>query len=134
MDSMQSSNLVLAKILQLSMVNGVSHWSMAFGDLELGTEYETFFFPCIEWLEAEGLIRVGTYSRAMGGLANGSVGNIALTSRGMALLGQKVSFHGTEVTLSEAVREVSRGKADYHGIGDAIGGLIGGFVKSVISG
>ena len=72
--------------------------------------------------------------RAIGGLANGGIQNISLTSRGMAHLGEKVNFHGAEVTLSEAVKEVSKGKVDYHGISDSIGGFIGGFVKSFYNG
>ncbi len=127
---MEQSNLVLAKILDLAMKNGVSHWSLGFKDLALGDEYATHFYPCIEWLEHEGLIRVGHYSRTMGGIANGSVGNISLTSRGMALLGQSVTIQGSKVTLSDTVRQVSEGR-DHSRIGDLIGGFLAGFVKNI---
>jgi hypothetical protein len=131
MNFMEKSNLVLAKVLERSLENGVSHWSLEFKDLGLDTDYATFFYPCIEWLEAEGLIRVGSYERTMGGLANGSVENIALTSLGMAVLGTEIEVGGRKEALSETVSEVSRGKVDYHRISDALGGLIGGVIKSV---
>ncbi|WP_306111658.1 MULTISPECIES: hypothetical protein [unclassified Roseovarius] len=130
MNTMENSNLVLAKILNLAMQNGISHWDLKFSDLDLGEEYATHFYPCIEWLEAEGLIRVGTYSRTLGGLANGTVQNIALTSLGMAVLGQEVSINGESQEFSTTVKEVSEGRVDYNRIGDAIGGVIGGIMKS----
>jgi hypothetical protein len=133
MDAMARTDLVLAKILDLAMTHGVTHWSLEFPDLDLGGEYETYFYPCVEWLEAEGLIRVGGYARTMGGIANGSIDNISLTSRGMAVLGQKIEVNGAQEPLSNAVKEVSSGKVDYHRIGDAIGGILGGLFKSMSS-
>ncbi len=131
MSHMEKSNLVLAKALEKAMENGVRHWSLEFNDLELNADFATYFYPCIKWLEAEGLIRVGRYERTLGGLANGSVEDIALTSLGMAVLGTEVEVGGRKEALSETVSEVSRGKVDYHRISDAIGGLIGGVIKSL---
>jgi hypothetical protein len=131
MEAMERSNLVLAKVLDLAMENGLAHWSLSFSDLNLGPEYSTHFYPCIEWLEREGLIRVGDYARTLGGLANGSVENIALTSRGMAILGQTVEINSQPEQLSSAVRKASEGRVDYHRVLDAIGGLLGGIIKSV---
>ena len=130
---MKDTNLVLAKILNLAMQNGVRHWDLEFSDLKLEAEFETYFYPCVKWLEAEGMIRVGHYSRTMGGLANGSVDNIALTSLGMSVLGHEVEAVGKREALSETVQKVSEGKVDYNRIGDAIGGLIGGIIKATSS-
>ena len=127
---MEQSNLVLAKILELAMANGLTHWSLEFHQLALTEEYATHFYPCVNWLEQEGLIRVGDYSRTMGGIANGSVDNISLTAHGMALLGQNIASHGTSVTLSDTVKSVSAGR-DLSKIGDLIGGIIGGFTKTI---
>ena len=127
---MEHSNLVLAKILDFAMANGVSHWSLSFHELALDDTYATHFYPCIEWLEAEGLIRVEHYSRVMGGIANGSVDNISLTAKGMALLGQSVTVHGIQTSLSDTVKEVSSGR-DFSKIGDLIGGIIAGFTKTI---
>lgn len=131
MDGLQRSNVVFAKILQLAKEHGVSHWSLSFDALQLDDEFRTFFFPCVEWLEAEGLIRVGSYARTLGGYAEGSISNISLTARGMAVLGQKIVLSGEEMTLSEEVRRVSAGEKSYSGIGDFIGGILGGFTKSI---
>ena len=133
MEAMERTNLVLAKVLDLAMNNGVSHWSLTFSDLGLGSEYETHFYPCIEWLETEGLIRVGEYARTLGGIASGSVENIALTSWGMAILGQRVEINGHNEQLSSAIKKVSEGRVDYNRVMDAIGGLLGGIIKSVSS-
>ena len=130
MDAMEQSNLVLAKILNLAMQNGISHWSLEFKALELSDDYATYFYPCVSWLKEEGLVRVGSFERTLGGLAEGSIENISLTSRGMAVLGQKIVVGESERTLSETVKQVSEGKVDFHRIGDAIGGILGGFVKS----
>lgn len=131
MNALERSNLVLAKVLDLAMQNGISHWNLTFAELKLPEEFKTHFFPCIRWLEAEGLIRVDEYVETIGGYANGMVMNIALTSRGMAVLGQKIAVDGHEEEFSETVKKVSEGKVDYHRIGDAIGGLIGGLIKSI---
>ena len=131
MTPLERTNLLLAKILEKAMENGVSHWSSQFDDLELDQEFATHFYPCVKWLEAEGLIRVGEYARTMGGIANGSVENITLTSLGMTVLGTEIEVGGRKKPLSKAVTDVSEGRVDYHRIGDAIGGLIGGVIKSV---
>jgi hypothetical protein len=131
MEALERTNLVLAKVLELAMDKGISHWSLEFSDLGLDQEYSSFFFPCIEWLEREGLIHVDEYSRTMGGIAHGSVENISLTARGMAVLGQSIEVGGNREQLSTAVRKVSNGSVDYHKIGDAIGGAIGGILKSL---
>jgi hypothetical protein len=130
-DAMEKSNLVIAKVLDMAMKNGIAHWSLEYSDLDLDDSYRTFFYPCINWLEAEGLIRVGSVSRTLGGLANGSVENISLTAHGMAVLNQKIEVAGNQVTLSETVTAVSEGSVSYNKIGDAIGGLIAGFVKAI---
>jgi len=79
MTAMERTNLLLAKVLDLALTEGVSHWSLSFSDLSLSDDYATHFFPCVEWLEAEGLIRVGKYIRTLDGIATGSIENISLT-------------------------------------------------------
>ncbi len=133
MEAMKASNLVLAKVLDLALEHGISHWTLSFSELGLETEYETFFYPCIKWLEEEGLIRVDAYHRLAASLASGSVRNIALTSRGLGVLGQSVEINGEHEQLSSAVKKVSEGQVDYNRVLDAIGGLLGGIIKSVSS-
>jgi hypothetical protein len=115
------------------MQNGVSHWTLSFENLELPKEYETHFWPCIGWLEAEGLISVGSHARTLGGIANGYAMNVSLTSKGMALLGQKIEVRGQNTTIAEQVEARAKGEISVSGIGDFFGGLLGGFTKSMSS-
>ena len=131
MNAMDKTHLVLAKVLDQALKHGVSHWSLDFKSLELDHSFENYFFPCIEWLEAEGLIRVKSYSRTLGGFATGTADNINLTAKGMAILGHSIEIEGKSVTISDTVQRVSACKVDYNRIGDAIGGLVGGFTKCI---
>ena len=123
--------MVIAKILQLAIDHGLSHWFLSFADLELDDSHATFFYPALRWLEEEGLIRVGEYGRTMGGLAEGSVANVHLTSFGMYLLGRSLDVGGRKVTLGEEVKRVSEGHRSFSSIGDFVGGVLGGFTKSM---
>ena len=131
MEATEQTNLTFARILNLAMQNGVSHWSLTFEKLQLGQEFETYFWPSINWLEAEGLIRVESYARTMGGLANGAAMNVSLTSRGMAMLGQKIKVGENETTVAEQVKGKAEGSISTSGVGDFIGAMLGGFTKSM---
>lgn len=131
MDGLARTNLVLAKILNIAMANGVCHWQLSFDELELGEEYEIHFFPCVEWLENEGLITVGEYARTLGGYASCSVIDIALTSRGMSALGQKIEIGGQQTTLAKQVEGQANGSISASAIGDFIGSMLGGYTKSI---
>ena len=129
MDNMQKSERVIAKILDLAMMQAIQGWQLSFKDLELGGDYEPFFFQSIQWLEAEDIIRVTEYRRLTAG--GGSVINPILTSHGMNILGHRVKL-GKETTLmSDAVKQVSSGEKSFSQIGDFFGGFLGGFTKSV---
>ena len=130
---LEKSSIVLSRILRLAQQNGISHWQLNFADLELDQEYATFFWPCIKWLENEALVSVGQYARTSGGLANGAALNIVLTSKGIALLGTKITINETEITLSQAVEAAAIDDGRYGRIGEFFGGLAGGFTKSLSS-
>ena len=131
MSGLEKSNLVIAKILQLAIENGLSHWSLSFKHLGLDSTYETHFYPCLHWLEAEDLIRVGEYARTLGGYAGGEVLNVSLTSKAMALLGQEIEINGQNTSVADAVEKASKNDAGGYRIGELIGGVIGGFTKSI---
>lgn len=131
---MQKSILVLTKILNLALENGISHWDLSFSDLDLDESYETHFWPCIDWLENEGLIRVGEHARTLGGLADGSAMNVSLTARGMMVLGQEVTLGGEEIRFGTSIQRASKDRAYFNQVGDFLGGLLGGFTKSIGSG
>lgn len=131
MSGLEKSNVVIAKVLQLAIENGLSHWTLSFADLGLDKSYSTYFYPCVEWLEAEGVVRVGEYARTMGGYAEGCVMNVSLTARGMALLGCQIEIDGNRMSVAGAVNEASETQGGAHRIGEIIGGVLGGFTKSI---
>jgi hypothetical protein len=131
MNEMEKSELVIARILNLLLVWGIQHTSLKFDELELEQEYATFFYPCLEWLESEGLIRVKAYNRTIGGHAGGSANQPVLTSYGMTVLGQKIIANGDTEQLSEGVKKVSSGESSLWQVGDAIGGILGRLTKSL---
>jgi hypothetical protein len=50
MEALERTNLVLAKVLELAMDKGISHWSLEFSDLGLDQEYSSFFFRALSGL------------------------------------------------------------------------------------
>jgi hypothetical protein len=131
MNNMEKSELVIAKILTLLMEWGIKDSSLNFKKLELDDAYASFFFPCINWLSNEGIIRTGKIQMYANGPGQGSISNPVLTSYGISLLGNSVKVGNTDVRLSEAVKTLSAEKKSYSGIGDFMGGFLGGFTKSM---
>ena len=131
MQNAERSQLVMARILQKTMDIGIQEWTLTFDDLNLEAEFAQFFYPCLEWLEYEGIIRVKGYHRTMGGIANGSVANVAITSLGQAVLSKHVDLTGDPEPLSETVKKISGKPQSYSQFGDFLGGTIGGLIKSL---
>ncbi|MCA8867845.1 MAG: hypothetical protein KDA67_04285 [Rhodobacteraceae bacterium] len=131
MTNAEKSQLVMARILEKAMEMGIQEWMLSFGELELGEDFEDFFFPCLEWLESEGFIRVQGYNRYLGGAAKGNVQNVHITSFGQSVLRREVNITGESEMLSETVKSVSREPASYSQFGDFLGSLLGGFTKSI---
>lgn len=123
--------MVIARILNLLLEWGIQHSTLEFKELQLEDEFATFFYPCLEWLESEGLIRVRAYDRTFGGAAGGSVNQPILTSYGMTVLGQKKIVGDSSEQLSDGVKKVSSGETSLWQFGDAIGGILGGLTKSM---
>lgn len=133
MDDLQKSEVVIAKILNQLAEWGLQNCQLKFDELELDNTYRPFFFVCSEWLVDEGIIRckdIYKYSGENGG-EDGYLNIPVITSYGFALLRQE--FFGTEGNgnLSEAIKNVADGKKPYSQIGDFVGGILGGFTKSI---
>ena len=133
MTGIQKSELVIAKILELLMEWGVRSCDLEFQELKLDNEYAPYFFPCVVWLRDEGIIRTGDLMQFLDGPGAGIVSNPVLTSYGMNLMGKEIFVGAGKKSIGQRVKEVSEGKVDYHRIGDAFGGILGGFTKSVSS-
>ena len=129
-NDLQRSELVIARILELLMEWGVQESELQFKELNLDDEYKNFYYPCIYWLEAEGIIRVGKVQRTLDDSASGYVMNPVLTAFGLRVLGTSLEF-GKSETLSDAVVDVSRGNTSYSKIGDFLGSFAGGLTKSL---
>lgn len=121
----------MARILAKAMEMGIQEWMLTFDALDLDDDFSNFFYPCLEWLESEGLVRVTAYHRAMGGPAEGSVQNIPITAFGQNVLRQEVNITGESEKLSETVKSVSTKPEYYSKFGDFLGSLLGGFTKSI---
>ncbi len=134
MNDLEKSELVISRILSLLMEWGIQESRLEFSELELdATEFGSFFWPCIEWLVAEGVVRTETHHRTLGSVHSGEVLNPVLTSYGLKLLGQRLSVGQEQEQLADRVKQVSKSGTNYSGIGDLVGGILGGFTKSISS-
>ncbi|MCE8509263.1 hypothetical protein KBY28_12495 [Ruegeria pomeroyi] len=131
MDDIQKSELVISRILSLLMEWGIQECELRFSELQLDEEFAPFFFPCVEWLIDEGVIRASGIDKFLEGNAAGIVRRPVLTSFGMKILGRSVELEEGSISLSKAVREVSEQGRSFSQIGDFFGGLLGGFTKSM---
>jgi len=102
---------------------------LALEDLELPDDDSATFNGCCDWLMEEGIIRCSNSTR----LLNGSIAmiNPKITSKGFALLDQPFNLGTDPIRVGQAVKEIAGGRRNYAGIGDLIGGLLGGFTKSM---
>ena len=131
MDNLQRSELVIAKILTLLLEWGITSCQLEFEELELDQDFCNCFYPCIEWLADEGVIRYSDIQRTLGSRCSGSVTNPVLTSFGFKVLGKDIELNGEKTTIAAAVQEVKSGNRDYSVVGDLLGGILGGFTKSI---
>jgi hypothetical protein len=84
------------------------------------------------WLEAEGICNFHLADTSNQDGRSAFFIDVVLTSKGFELLGHKFGPSGDK-TLAEAAEEVASGDKSYAGIGDFVGGLLGGFTKSINS-
>lgn len=128
--NLQKSELVISKILEHLLDLGLQQGTrLSFEDLDLTKEYAPIYNGCCAWLIEEGVIRCANTSQAMGG----NLGMISpmITSRGFALLDQPFGVVEGKMRVGHAMKEIAGGHKNYAGIGDFVGGLLGGFTKSI---
>ena len=128
--NLQKSETVISKILEFLLEQGLQAGSrLAFEDLDLPDDYGPTFNGCCVWLLEEGIIRCSNSSQAIG--SDVTMFSPMITSRGFALLDQPFVIEGEKMRVGQAVKEVADGQKNYAGIGDFVGGLLGGFTKSM---
>lgn len=129
MDDLQRSELVISKVLTLVARWGIQQTDLKFEELELSDEFIPFFIPCVEWLEAEGVIRTKNITQFASGA--GIVLRPVITSLGMKMMGAQITLGEENEKLATAAAKVSSGEKSYSQVGDFFGGLLGGFSKSL---
>jgi len=131
MTNLEKSEVVISRILDHLLEAGIQNNDLRFASLDLEESYYQFFLPCFDWLQAEGLVRSLNVTRTLSG--GGIIISPTITSRGLELMGKSVSIDGEKVAISTIVKQVSRDEKSYSGLGDFVGGILGGFTKSVSS-
>ena len=131
MSKREQSVFMIARIVERLAENGVIEESLSSHDLIVDNptnDEVQLFVDAIKWLRSEGVIRADQgYS---GSRALEVVFDASLTSKGHWLLDQRLT---NDLTLGAAIRNVNRSEPSATGIGDFIGGILGGFTKSVSS-
>jgi hypothetical protein len=135
MDANQSnlakSELVLARILSLLMEHGLKGSTLTFGSLNLDSDYEPYFKTCFLWLLDEGLVRSRTNLESISSVFHAY--DPVLTAKGFSFLGSHLQVDNGQVSLAKIVEDKASSTGMYTGVGDFLGGLFGGFTKSISS-
>lgn len=128
--NLQKSELVISKILEHLIELGLQQGTrLSFEHLNLPEEDASIYNGCCEWLIEEGVIRCASKSQSIPG--NVFLISPMITSRGFALLDQPFAMGEDKIRVGQAVKEVAGGQKNYAGFGDFVGGLLGGFTKSM---
>lgn len=130
--AIQQSERIVALILKALLENGIRYGTMLSIenlDFEPSAEDQSIFEGCCLWLLDEGIIRCTNIDQVRRGTP---LANPAITAHGFSLLGQAFLSEPDE-RLGDAVRNVADGSKSYSGFGDFVGGLLGGFTKSISS-
>lgn len=132
MSKREKTEIIVAKILSRLAENGTSKCTVdvPYIDPENTLEIDKkAFLDALDWLESEGLIRCG---RGWLGLVGRD--DCVLTSYGFAVLGQPFGKGKEPATVEEEAARIDRSNGlDGGKVGDFLGGLIGGFTKSISS-
>lgn len=130
--NLQKCEILVAKILKHIAELGFQDEIMSFDDLKLDASYGQFYDASIRWLIAEGIIRSNGFSEYATGPSR-LIGP-AITSHGFSLLTADSPIAGSQNSATKVVEEVSKGAEGKWQIGDLLGGVLGGFVKSMGNG
>jgi hypothetical protein len=129
LENLMRGQTIIAQVLAYIFEQGFDTEQLHAGTLGLSEEDNRTFDSTVTWLIDEGIIRVANISHPM-------VGGITLlrpviTAHGFSILGQPLTIGGAQSTVADGVVQASKGKLDYSALGDFVGGLLGGFTKSV---
>jgi len=127
--NLAKSELVLAKILTLLMEQGLKGSMLTFRSLNLEPDYEPFFKICFLWLVDEGLVRAKDNQESITSVFH--VYDPVLTGKGFSVMGSRLQVDGETVRIAKVVEDRAANATGYTGLGDFLGGVLGGFTKSI---
>ena len=127
--SIIESEILVAKIVKCLAQNGVRSVELQTTDFFPTADQLSIddFMETIRWLRQEGIVRTDEIPRFLFNHPNMKV-RCVLTAFGFALLDQK--FRNAD-NLGQAIEKVNASGVGYSNIGDLIGGILGGFTKSI---
>ncbi|WP_090732807.1 hypothetical protein [Paracoccus homiensis] len=134
-ESLARSEEMVARIVAHLAPYGVQRTTFGSKELgyESGNETRLLFIDAMNWLQNEGVVFSSEKIKFMNGTSEGEVYALrfVLTSKGYKLLSSR--FNG-DLTLGQAITKVNASGEGYANLGDLVGGLLGGFTKSMGSG
>ena len=132
MNNLEKSAVVITKILARLAETGLQGSTLQQTSLDLDDELRVFFPVCFKWLQSEGLVRAANVKEFFNN--DLAAVNPVLTARGFQMLGQELEFRGKTTNLEMALKDAARDSISVSSVGDFLGGLWGGFTKSLGSG
>lgn len=121
----KAQSAMIGKILEILEPHGIEPISMNGREYTDSTEGFGLFINCMNWLIAEEIIRVHSCR------GDGRWVGCHLTAKGMHLLGRQVDIGGEMVPMRSAVKEAQHGSWDHAMLGDFLGGVFAGAIKSL---
>lgn len=127
--TLEASELMISRIVARLAEQGVARRDLKVVELEYEPTRENalLFIDAMKWLHDEGVVRL---SEGHAFTQDGTAQRVCLTSYGYALLAQR--FDGS-MTLAVAIQKTNASGSGFSGLGDLVGGILGGFTKSISS-
>jgi hypothetical protein len=125
----QKSEVIIAKILNYLSENGTKKCTIEISTIDPKNEIsieKSEFLDTLNWLEQEGMIRSGA-----GWLGLVGRSDCVLTAYGFGVLGSPFGQVGTVGSVAKEIND--NNGSGLSNIGDFLGGLVGGFTKSISS-
>ncbi len=131
-DRLKQSVHLMAKVLARLESGGVAKQVLTASEFLADAPAEDqaeLFDNLVDWLADEGVVRL-TSNPSSGTEPDEWCYELVLTAYGFRMLSQKLGGD-LDLTLREAVKQVNTGKPGWSSLGDFLGGLFGGFTKSL---
>ena len=126
-EKIEKQAVMVSKVLFALSETGIEPQHLIAADLCRNEEDHGLFNYAVQWLKREGLI---SFERRASPL---QFRGCTLRAKGFAVLGMEIDFQGGKLLVSEAVEQVSSSGVVASVAGDFLGGLAGGFFKSIHS-